>query len=164
MSESSQISPPTGTSQMPQPKDVVVYDGECSFCISQINTIRKLDSGRVFEYVPRQSPDLNERFSVLKGMDFEEGMRFVARDGSVAIGADAIYQIGRRLPSTSWFVWLYNLPVCHQVARAAYKWIAANRKRLGKTCDNGLCKVGTQDSGEEKPGVQTPDPGKHTES
>jgi predicted DCC family thiol-disulfide oxidoreductase YuxK len=100
-----------------------------------------MDRAGLFELVPRQAPDVERRFPQLATSDFNTGMRFVAPDGAVSVGADAVYEIARRLPRTRWIAWLYRVPVLHAVARAMYKWIAANRYRLAGRCDTGACET-----------------------
>ena len=126
---------------MANEKPVVVYDGECPFCIEQIERFQRLDKHRHFEYIPRQEPGLEEKFPILTQGDFNSGMRLIRTDGTVDVGADAIYQIVRRLPGINLVAWLYCVPGITQIAREVYKWIAANRKKLGRTCDTGACKT-----------------------
>ena len=78
---------------------VVVYDGECPFCQRQIARIRRRDSLGRFEYVPRQSAGLTERFPALAEGDFDTGMRLIKPDGSIYVGADSVYHIARQLPA-----------------------------------------------------------------
>ena len=122
-------------------KATIVYDGECSFCIKQIKSIQNMDHNGCFDYITRQAPELITRFPALNEMDFEEGMRLVEPRGYIHVGADAIYQIARRLPKARLIAWLYCLPVCKQIARIVYRWIAANRKRLGQTCHASSCQL-----------------------
>lgn len=124
------------------PRDTLIYDGECSFCVEQVGRIRAMDKESAVDYVPRQVPDLDERFPVLKEMNFDEGMRFVSGDGLVYVGADAFAELGKRIKPLAWFTALYKLPVIKQAARVVYRLIAANRKRLGRTCEGGACRVG----------------------
>lgn len=124
-----------------QAKPVVVYDGECRFCIQQIQRFQRLDPSNQFEWVPRQQPGLEKRFPILAQSDFDTGMRYIGAGDKVEVGADAVYQICKRLPAFQPVAWLYLLPGCKQIARAIYAWIAANRKRLGQTCDNGACSI-----------------------
>lgn len=126
---------------MPERKIAIVYDGECTFCIDQIERIKTMDRDECFEYIPRQVPDLDERFPVLKDMNFEEGMRLIDNEGRVHVGADAVYQIGKRLPGVKLVAWAYVLPGIKQIVRLGYKWVAANRKRLGRTCENKACRL-----------------------
>jgi predicted DCC family thiol-disulfide oxidoreductase YuxK len=102
-----------------------------------------MDRAGRFELVPRQTPDLDRRFPQLATSDFNTGMRLVAADGTVSVGADAVYEIARRLPRTRWVAWLYRVPILHSIARAVYKWVAANRYKLAGRCDTGTCEVAT---------------------
>ncbi|MBI1373506.1 MAG: DUF393 domain-containing protein [Phycisphaera sp.] len=122
-------------------RPVIVFDGDCPFCRQQIAKIRRMDRHDVFEYVPRQAEGLEQRFPKLAEGDFNTGMRLVHVDGTIDIGADAVYGIARRVGWWRWFAWLYRVPVLKQICRAGYAWIARNRQRLGKTCDNGACKI-----------------------
>ena len=124
---------------------VVVYDGECPFCLRQIARIRAWDPGGRFEYLPRQTDGIEERFPILATSDFDVGMRLIEPGGRVHVGADAVYEIARRLPRTRWAAWLYRVPGLHGVAREAYGWIARNRRRLGRACGPDGCPVPTPD-------------------
>ncbi len=115
----------------------VVYDGECPFCQRQIARIRRRDSLGRFEYVPRQTAGLTERFPALAEGDFDTGMRLIRPDGRVYVGADSVYKISRRLPAWLWFAWLYRIPGIHALARSAYAWVAAHRQSLSGNRDDG---------------------------
>ena len=116
-----------------QAKPVVIYDGECSFCLRQIERIKRRDRRSRFEYVPRQSPGLDERFPRLADDDFNSGMRLITPRGEILVGADALYHIVRRLPIWENIAWIYRLPGLNTLARLAYRCIAANRRRLGRS-------------------------------
>ena len=122
---------------------VVIYDGECRFCQWSVQRIRKLDRAGLFEYLPRQAREVDERFPLLAESDFNTGLRFI-RDGvEVSVGADALYEIYRRLPVYRFFAWVYLLPVLRQIFRAGYAFVARNRHRFGRVeCDTGSCAVG----------------------
>jgi len=122
-------------------RDVVIYDGQCAFCRTQIDRMQRRDREHVFEFVPIETPGLDRLYPVLTQGDFNTGMRLVTLDGSVFVGADAVYQISRRLSGWRWVAWLYRLPVVGMVARQAYAWIAANRHRLGGECEDGACRI-----------------------
>jgi predicted DCC family thiol-disulfide oxidoreductase YuxK len=118
-----------------QDKPVVVYDGECSFCCRQIERIKRRDRRSRFEFVPRNFPGLDARFPRLADGDFNTGMRLVTVQGEIFVGADALYHIFRFLPFWGGVAWLYRLPGLNALARLGYRWIAANRERLGRSCD-----------------------------
>jgi predicted DCC family thiol-disulfide oxidoreductase YuxK len=120
-------------------RPVVVYDGGCTFCQAQIARIQRYDPWKQFEYVARQTPGLEARFPPLAEADFEQGMRLIGLDGRIHVGADAVYQIARRLAVWRWVAWVYRLPVARGVARLIYRWIAANRHVLGRSCDSDSC-------------------------
>jgi predicted DCC family thiol-disulfide oxidoreductase YuxK len=124
-----------------QSRPVIVYDGECPFCQRQTQRIRQRDWAGVFEYLPRQTPNIEQRFPKLVQEEFNTGMRLIMRDGAILVGADAVYEIARSLPVWRWFAWLYRVPVLHGLCRMVYAWIAANRQRLGRSCDDDACKV-----------------------
>jgi predicted DCC family thiol-disulfide oxidoreductase YuxK len=124
-------------------KIAIVFDDSCQFCQRQIKKIKSMDPDNQFEYVPRSCPDLTIRFPVLKEMNFDSGMRLITTEGNVYVGADAIHQIAKHLPSTKPFAWLYQLPVIKQVCRLVYKWIADNRQKLAGQCETGTCHIDT---------------------
>ncbi len=122
-----------------QAKPVVVYDGECSFCLRQIEQIKRRDRRAELEYVPRQSPGLDKRFPRLADGDFNSGMRLITPEGEIFVGADALYHIAGHLPVWRKVAWIYRLPVLNTLARLAYRWIAANRHRLGRSYAETSC-------------------------
>jgi len=131
----------------PGTRPVIVYDGRCAFCRRQMERTQRLDRGRgSFEYLAAQSPDLLQRFPQLTGADFNSGLRVVLADGSVHAGADAVYQMARRLPVWRRLAWAYRAPGVGWLARRVYAWVAANRNRLAGRCDDG-CAVRPPDSG-----------------
>ena len=128
------------------PRPVVIYDGECRFCRWSVRRIQRLDRKGRFEIVPRQLPGIEDRFPILADSDFNTGLRFIDTDGRVAVGADGVYEIYRRLPPYHVVAWVYRLPLLKQVCRAAYAFVARHRHRLGKVdpdlaCDTGACEV-----------------------
>ena len=121
--------------------DVVVYDGACAFCRQQIDRIRRWDNAGRFEYVPRQTPDLDHRFPQLKEGDFNTGMRLIDPSGNVFVGADAVYHIAKQLPRWRWCSWLYRVPGLHGLSRWVYNQVARRRLRLGQSCDDQACET-----------------------
>ena len=126
-------------------KPVIVYDGECRYCHWSVRRIQGLDDTSRFEYTPRQTNEIEKRFPFLAQSDFNTGLRLIEEDRgneTVHVGADAVYQIYRRLPPYHLVAWVYRLPVLKQVFRGAYALIARNRHRFGKvTCETAACDV-----------------------
>lgn len=114
-------------------RSILVYDGQCSFCRRSVDRIARRDHSGTFEFVARQTEGLTERFPKLAEGDFNTGMRLITPDDAIHVGADAAYQIARRLRYWRRIAWLYHVPGIHWVTRAVYAWIAANRQSLGGT-------------------------------
>ncbi len=112
-------------------RGTVVFDGSCSFCQAQIQRFQRLTIPGEFEFLPRQTHGLEERFPALAAEESATGMRFVALDGSVSVGADAVHQIARGMRGVRLFAWAYGIPGVRPVAQAAYGWVARNRHRFG---------------------------------
>ena len=105
---------------MIETRPVIVYDGECRFCLWSVGRIRRFDRNGRFEYLPRQTAGIEERFPVLSSSDFNTGLRLIHAGGQVDVGADAVYQIYRRASSLAPVRW----GVPHSRAEAALsRWL-----------------------------------------
>jgi predicted DCC family thiol-disulfide oxidoreductase YuxK len=122
-------------------RPIVVYDGDCSFCRSQVERMKRFDPTGRLEYLPRQTAGLEQRFPKLAHPDFNVGMRLIDSDASISVGADALYQIARRLNGVKYVAWLYRVPIMTQICRFGYARIAARRLRLAQTCQTDTCEV-----------------------
>ena len=121
-------------------RSTLVYDGDCSFCRRWVARIAGRDQSGTFEFATRQTEGLTQRFPKLVEGDFNTGMRLITPDGTVHVGADAAYQIVRRLRYWRRIAWLYHVPGTHWFTRTVYAWIAANRQSLSGQCDDETCK------------------------
>lgn len=121
-------------------RSTLVYDGQCSFCRRSVARIARRDRSGTFEFVPRQAEGLAERFPKLAEGDFNTGMLLITPDDVIHVGADAAYQIARRLRYYRRIAWLYHVPGIHWLTRTAYAWIAAHRQSLSGECDDGTCR------------------------
>ena len=128
---------------MQQPKiPLIIYDGECNFCINAIKKIRKKATEEQFNYVPKQDPDIYTAYPQLIEFLSHEGMRFINKNGRVFCGADSVYQIYRRLRWSRYIAWIYVVPGIHRICKIAYFIIAKNRYRLSQTkCESDVCNI-----------------------
>ena len=121
-------------------KPVIIYDGKCNFCVSGIRRIQRKDQANQFVYTPRQTPNLHALYPQLATIESKDGMRFIDPDGRVYRGADAIYQIYRRLGKYRYVTWIYLVPVLRTLLKGIYWLISTNRSRLGgANCETGTC-------------------------
>lgn len=128
------------TQIVPQTCYTVVYDGECPFCTNQMKWIQQRDQAERFQFVPNQEPTLLEQYPQLENQDLNSGLRLIQPDGTVQIGADAVYGIARQLSGWRWLALLYRIPLLHGIARWLYGWIAAHRRSLAPRCDQSCPK------------------------
>jgi len=112
----------------PHDAPIVIYDGQCSFCVRQANRLAGGRSGIVLrsfhdEGVFDDYPGLT-RQSCAAEIKLIVGQRTYG-------GADAVVRaFAIRHPAIARFLPLYDVPGIRSAARAIYRWIARNRHRL----------------------------------
>lgn len=121
---------------------VVLYDGHCRICRSQVKTLLRLAAPGAVEARDFHQPGTLAAFPSLDHAACMEAMHLVGRNGRVARGAEAIVRAlaTRRLVAP--FAYLYYLPGLRQVADLAYAWVARNRYRPFRPpgdCADGAC-------------------------
>jgi predicted DCC family thiol-disulfide oxidoreductase YuxK len=122
-------------------RPTVIYDGDCAFCLQRIAEIKGWDKEQQLTFLPRQAQESEERFPQIAAIKLDDGILFIEDNGRVHVAADAMYQIYLHLPVWRRLAWLYQVPLIKQLCQVVYALIAANRKRLGRVCHNGSCKL-----------------------
>ena len=126
-------------------RSLIIYDGDCSFCINGMSRIKKQDRNSCFDFLPQQTPNLSDDYPQLKVHADKEGMRFINRYGQVFCGSDAVFEIYRRVGWQRYLAWTYRVPVFHQLCKIGYWIVAKNRHRLnfGKSidCQSDICQI-----------------------
>ncbi len=107
---------------------VLIFDGECGFCRRSVRIMRTRIRNHP-EVVAYQSADL-ESFGLTREQ-CAQAVQYADRSGRVSSGADAV----ARVLVDAGLPWsplgrLMLLPGIIHVARAAYRWVAANRRRF----------------------------------
>ena len=67
-------------------RPIVVYDGQCAFCIRQVTKMKQRDRNDTFDYLPNQTEGLELEFPKLMEQDLNAGMRLVKQDHLDFIG------------------------------------------------------------------------------
>ncbi|OYP36463.1 thiol-disulfide oxidoreductase DCC family protein [Rhodopirellula sp. MGV] len=127
--------------------DVVIYDGNCRFCIAQVKNLQRLDCcGNRLSFLSLHDPRVHERYPDLTHEQMMEQMYVVDQNGGRHGGGDAVRYLTRRLPLLWIAAPLLHLPGTaglwrwgyHQIAKRRYK-IAGKKSDAG--CDGDACSV-----------------------
>ena len=123
--------------------DVVIFDGQCNFCKSQMRTLQRLNCcGNRLTYISLHDPRVAEKYPDLTHEMMMEQMYVVDRAGIRHGGSDAVRYLTRRLPTLWLAAPLLHLPGTARLWRWLYQQVAKRRYKLaGKSCDDDACSV-----------------------
>jgi predicted DCC family thiol-disulfide oxidoreductase YuxK len=124
-------------------RSVVIFDGECNFCRSQIHLLKYLDWGnRRLTYLSLHDPLIEHEFPMLDRNQLLQEMHIVDQSNRIFAGSNAVKYLFRKLPILWLFAPIVHFPGTSPIWRFLYRVIAKNRYRLwGKRCDNESCKI-----------------------
>ena len=110
----------------PPSKPLLIWDGECHFCMRWIERWRVMTAGKI-GYVTYQ--EVADRFPEIPRDEFRRAMAFIEADGETFFAAEAVYRSLRSRSSRKWMAWSYNhVPGFAEVSELAYRVIARHRK------------------------------------
>ncbi len=119
-------------------KDVVLYDGQCNFCRSQINILRRLDYRDRLEFVSLHDPRVAADYPNLTFDQLMEQIWIVPPTGETYGGAYALRYLSRRLPILWPLAPLFHFPFTMPLWSFLYRQVAKRRYKLaGRDCDEG---------------------------
>ncbi len=118
---------------------VVIFDGDCGFCQSIVNVLKKIDWLKKFKYIPFQEENVFNKYNQLTVEMCQKEMFLIKPTGEYYGGYDAFKIMSIYLPITFLVSWFFFLPGVTCIGRCVYKFIAENRHkiRVGKM----VCKV-----------------------
>jgi predicted DCC family thiol-disulfide oxidoreductase YuxK len=119
----------------------IIYDGECAFCIKQVQRIQKFDKKAQFMYDIRQNKNITNLYPELKEYENVDGLRFCSKEHTAYIGADAVFQIYNKLSPFNLLAWTYKVPGLNLIFKAIYAWIAKNRYKFSEKCKDEVCEI-----------------------
>ncbi len=125
---------------------LIVYDGSCRLCRRTIEALRRRAHGLELRFLAHDTPGLATAHPELDLGDLDSGMRVRDAAGQVWIGADALCEIGCRLPRWRGVAWFLRRPLVRVVVRAIYRAVARRRHRLLAACRRGACRLPDQRS------------------
>ncbi len=120
--------------------DIVIWDGKCNFCRSQVERLRWLDSGRL-AYLSLHDERVSQLCPNLSYQQLMDQLWVVTTTGEQFGGADAGRYLSRKLPKLWWLMPWLHIPFSMPLWRWLYARIAERRYKLaGHACDeNGSC-------------------------
>lgn len=124
--------------------DVVIFDGNCKFCIQQVSRLKAFDGKNRLAFVSLHDPEVARRYPDLTHEMLMDQMYVVDPKGNRYGGAQALRYLSRRLPRLWWVAPFLHVPFTLPLLQWGYKKVAERRYRLmGKTedCENGACAV-----------------------
>lgn len=130
--------------------DVVIYDGNCSFCRSQVSRLAAWDGGGRLAFLSAHDPMIPQRYADLPFDRLMAQMYVVDRRGRRHGGAAALRYLSRRLPRLWILAPLLHIPFSLPLWQWMYRQVAARRYRLagGPACADGTCRIGAPRSDE----------------
>jgi predicted DCC family thiol-disulfide oxidoreductase YuxK len=127
-------------------KALVLYDGECPFCVSSVQRLRRLDWLGKLEFGDARDGAILDRHP---GIDAEVALRrlhLVPPGGAILEGFYAFRWLSRRLPAL-WLIWPFLwIPGVAPVGVRIYDLVARNRFAFG-ACDGDACDRTTAEPG-----------------
>jgi predicted DCC family thiol-disulfide oxidoreductase YuxK len=124
--------------QIENKKDVVLFDGHCNFCRSQIEILRRLDGGKRLVFLSLHDPSVKVDYPDLSYEQLMDQMWIVSRSGERFGGAYAVRYLTRLLPLLWPAAPLLHFPGLMPMWCFLYRQVAKYRYRLaGKNCDEG---------------------------
>ena len=115
-------------STAPSERPLLVYDGDCAFCIRWIRRCQET-TGEKVEFAPYQS--VAERFARDIPIEcFSSALQLIEPDGTIYAGAEAVFRMlsyGSRIGS-GFGLWCYRqIPGFGAAARIGYRFVAVHR-------------------------------------
>lgn len=123
-------------------KAIVVYDGECPFCIRSVAWLERLDWVGTLRYINARDDDALRRAGIAVERErLLEQMHVVVPGGNqVFRGFAALRWLAWRLPLLLPLAPLMHWPGFPPLGQQLYLWVARNRFQL-LPCHGGLCRL-----------------------
>jgi predicted DCC family thiol-disulfide oxidoreductase YuxK len=125
-------------SQAVMKKIVVLFDGQCNFCRSQIDRLARFDGKNRIEYVSLHEPHVKTDYPNLSFDQLMEQMWVITPEGQQYGGADSLKYLSRKLPRLWFLMPFLHFPLSMPLWRFLYRQIAKRRYKIaGRNCDEG---------------------------
>jgi predicted DCC family thiol-disulfide oxidoreductase YuxK len=116
------------TNAVRRPPALLIYDGDCAFCIYWARYWQRL-TGHSVTYAPYQ--EVAEQYPEIPLAAFQRAVQYIAPDGKVASGAEACFLTLSHASGKGFWLALYrHLPGFAAIAELIYAFIASHRSAL----------------------------------
>lgn len=131
---------------------IVLYDGQCNFCVSQIAHLRRFDTPGRLRFVSLHEPNVAVDYPDLSREQLMEQMWVIDPQGGRHGGAYALRYLSRILPLLWPIAPLLHVPGMMPVWSWLYRQVANRRYAIaGKNCEGGTCSLhGAKSTGPSK--------------
>jgi lipase maturation factor 1 len=120
----------TTTAARHQP--LLIYDGDCGFCIYWVRYWQRLTGDRV-TYAPYQ--EVSAQFPEIPLAAFQRAVQYIAPDGKIASGAEAaLLTLSHASGKGLWLTLYRRLSAFAAIAEGMYAFVAAHRAALYRPC------------------------------
>ena len=109
---------------MSSPQATLIFDGRCAYCRGWVERVRRWDRERRLDFVPYQTPDLEQRFPGVSRAECTQRIHLVDETGRVHRGAAAAREVLRRLPGGGVWTLPFRLPGGLALGDHLYAWVA----------------------------------------
>jgi predicted DCC family thiol-disulfide oxidoreductase YuxK len=118
---------------------IVFYDGGCRVCRRGRQTIERLHPRADVRFVDSTDPRAMADYPDMAGADVAGQMYVRDPTGRISGGYDALVALLPALSGIAWTAGILGSRALRAIGRPAYRWLAANRYRLGgqRACDDG---------------------------
>jgi predicted DCC family thiol-disulfide oxidoreductase YuxK len=124
--------------------DVLIYDGHCRICTSQVERLARWDRRGRLAFLSLHDPEVYRRYPDLTHDYLMTNMVVVDRQGRRYAGAVAARYLSTRLPMLWPLAPLLHIPFSMPFWQWAYRQFATRRYLIGgkvADCDDGACAV-----------------------
>lgn len=125
---------------------VMLYDGQCSLCVSSMLFVKRLDwRGRIDYQDARDWQAVSPRFPDLQQQAVLKQIHVIQPDGQVHVGFEGVRVLVRYLPPVAWLYPLLYLPGAAWFGHRIYAFVARNRYLLSRVfaplqCTSAACR------------------------
>jgi predicted DCC family thiol-disulfide oxidoreductase YuxK len=109
-------------------RPLVIYDGECGFCVFWVQRWQRVTGGRV-GYLALQSPEVAARFPELPSMRLAAGVCVIEPGGRACFGAEAVFRALATDPRKRRLLEWYEYSAAFaRVSEGLYGFVARRRR------------------------------------